>query len=698
MDCVNEDELRKGLMGLREDGEIFEVRMISSDGKTNYSGYFQNADTLISALEKMNLRDFNIYCSLNGVNSACYSRPQSGKFLKNPKNTTSDADIAAINWLMVDLDPKRPAGTSSSNEELNKAKLLGNKIFLFMRNLGFNEPVTAYSGNGVHLLYKVALSNTSENVELLKRCLQALAILFSDDDVEVDQKTFNPSRICKLYGTLAQKGSNTKDRPFRMSRIKTIPTQIKPNDINYLRKLADMMPGEPEKPQRYNNWSPRDFDIEAWMSRYGIAYRKTNFGGGNKYILDHCPFDPSHNGKDACIFQSPNGAIGFHCFHNSCAGKTWKDVRIKFEPEAYEKREQWMERQMYRNFNRNKKPEPVHITEETGNPVFYTAMDIFNMPKQEESFIRTGTTEIDRRMRGLKKGAVSLVSGLRGASKSTILSQWCLDAVDNGFNIGCYSGELSANNFMKWMWLQAAGKGHVVASEKWEGYYTVPRAIQKKISEWMGKRFWLYNNAYGNDFHAVLEQFHKRIEDDKLDLLVLDNLMAFNITGLAETKWDAQTAFVMSLHELAQQKDVHIVFVAHPRKALGFLRLDDISGTADLANAVDNAFIVHRNNKDFQRMTKQMFGWKDDNEVYESTNVIEIAKDRDGGTQDVFVPLFYERESKRLKNSIAESIIYGWDKVSSDGGGFVDIPPDDDMTILAEEFTSLDGTMENPFG
>ena len=173
MDCVNEDELRKGLMGLREDGEIFEVRMISSDGKTNYSGYFQNADTLISALGKMNLRDFNIYCSLNGVNSACYSRPQSGKFLKNPKNTTSDADIAAINWLMVDLDPKRPAGTSSSNEELDKAKLLGNKIFLFMRNLGFNEPVTAYSGNGVHLLYKVALSNTSENIELLKRASAA---------------------------------------------------------------------------------------------------------------------------------------------------------------------------------------------------------------------------------------------------------------------------------------------------------------------------------------------------------------------------------------------------------------------------------------------------------------------------------------------------------------------------------------------
>ena len=59
-------------------------------------------------------------------------------------------------------------------------------------------------------------------------------------------------------------------------------------------------------------------------------------------------------------------------------------------------------------------------------------------------------------------------------------------------------------------------------------------------------------------------------------------------------------------------------------------------------------------------MTKEMFGWHDDDPIYQATNVIEIAKDRDGGTQDVFVPLWYEVESKRLKNSPAESIAYGW--------------------------------------
>ena len=139
--------------------------------------------------------------------------------------------------------------------------------------------------------------------------------------------------------------------------------------------------------------------------------------------------------------------------------------------------------------------------------------------------------------------------------------------------------------------------------------------------------------------------------------------MTFDISSMSENKFEAQTKFILKLQgDIAKPYNVHILFVAHPRKAMGFLRLDDISGTADLGNAVDNAFIVHRVNSDFKRLSKQMFGWKDNNVIYDATNVIEIAKDRDGGTMDHFIPLYYEPESKRLKNYPAENKIYGWNK------------------------------------
>lgn len=669
----DEQQLRKGLAALHPDGEIFEIRMISGDGKTNYSGYFRDGDTLMGELKKIDLRGFNIYTTINEVNPACYDRAQRDHFVKNAKNTTSDGDIRRIRYLFIDLDPKRPAGVSSSDEELQHAKDLGNKVFVFMRDMGFYAPLTAYSGNGIHLLYRIDLTNSEHERKLVQNCLNTLAVLFSNETVDIDVKTCNPSRICKLYGTVAQKGNDSKDRPHRMSCVVGTVLPLEITDSAYLYKLTELLPKEPEKPQRYNNFSPRDFDLPDWMDKHGLRYREFDYSGGKKYVLDCCPFDPSHKGKDAAVFQMSSGAIGFHCFHNSCAGKTWRDLRIKLDPEAYEKRDQWLEARMYRNYNRNVPP-AQHIEEKQGSPVFYTADDVFSMPEAEESFVRTGTTIIDRKMRGLRKGAVSLVSGLRSSAKSTLLSQWALNAVNDGFNVGFFSGELSPRKFFQWINQQAAGKGRVEASEKWEGYYTVPRTTQQRISGWLGKRFFLYNNEYGNDFSAILEQFSQKIESDKLDLLILDNLMAFNISSLSESKWEAQTAFVWKLHDLAQRTNTHIVFVAHPRKAMGFLRLDDISGSADLANAADNAFIVHRVNNDFRRLSAQMFGWKDSEEVYDASNCVEIAKDRDGGTQDVFVPLWYEKETKRLKNDLSENIVYGWDGGQQDTLDWTEMP------------------------
>lgn len=651
---IDEKEIRKAINVLKPNNQLFECRVIYNSRAT-YSGYFKGADELINGMS--GIRDFadcNFYITLNELNCACYDRSQRGRFEKNSKATTSDSDVIGYQWLMVDLDPRRPTGTSSDANQIEKAKTKGNKIYIFMKNLGFEEPVMGFSGNGVHLLYAVNLNNSEDNKMLLKNALATLNMLFADDEVDVDMKNFNPSRVCKLYGTTAQKGSNSTERPHRMSYLVKVPEGIKPTDISYLKKLCDIAPKE-EKPQKYNNYQPREFDLEEWLSKYGLRYRKTSYADGTKYILDCCPFDSNHKGKDACVFQSRSGAIGFHCFHNSCADKTWRDVRLLYEPDAYEKRQQEYERKIYSK----SKLEPVKIEPKEGKPVFYTAKDILNLPKEDERFIKTGIADVDRKVRGLKAGYTSVLSGLRASAKSTVLSQICCECIESDNRVGVYSGELSARNFMRWINLQAAGKSYVEPTQ-FDGYYNVSRKNQEKIADWMEGKFLLYNNDYGNNYRAVIKEFEERIVKNKLDLLILDNLMAFDIKDLADTKYDAQTEFVMSLHNLARKYNVHILFVAHPRKALGFLRLDDISGTGDLANAVDNAFIIHRVNNDFRRLSKMTFGWKDDEPIYGATNVIEIAKDRDGGTQDYFVPLYYERESKRLKNNKAENKIYGW--------------------------------------
>lgn len=665
----DETEVRKAISVIVGNGNLFECRIVGSKNKLQPSGYFKDVDKFIECLLAQNLRDANAYIVLNRIKDECYGREQGDKFIAGVA-TTSDNDIEGRTWILVDFDPKRASHTSSTDEQVEAAKSKAEMVYKYLKQQGFYDPVVAFSGNGYHLLYRVRLENSDENKKLVERFLKTLDALFSDDVIEVDTATYNAGRICKLYGTIAHKGRSTKEQPHRMSRITYVPREVLPVAKKYIEKVANSITPDTVQSNKYNGYNSNDFDIETWMDKYGLAHRAIPYSGGTKYILEHCPFDSSHKGKDAAIFKMSNGAIAFKCLHNSCSDKRWQDVRTLFEPDAYSRKWEEQKKTMYKPNREQAVSRP--IVEVNEQPIFLTAKQILERPKPEESFIKTGITEIDKKMRGLKKEHTSVWSGLRASAKSTILSQIILNAVNSGNVAIAYSGELSGESFMRWMNQQAAG--HHTEPSLYEGYYNTPIEIQKKIADWLEGKFYLYNNFYGNDFEAVISKIEDRIKEHGADLLILDNLMAFNISSLGYTKWDAQSAFVWKLHEMAIKQHIHIAFVAHPKKAAGFLRFDDISGTADLGNAVDDAFIVHRNNEDFRRLTKEMFKWNDNNPIYEGTNVIEIVKDRDGGNQDVFIPLYYEVRSKRLKNSVSENVVYGWEGDFSDG--FLPLPED----------------------
>lgn len=665
MKAYDEAEIRKALQQLNPENDLYEIRIIGK-GKP-ISGYFKDADTLIEKLKTVNLNHVNVYMTLNQISSDLFARQQSECFVAGA-NATQDKEVVGYKYLFIDLDPKRATGISSSKEELENAYTLAGKIYQFLKDLGFEEPIKAVSGNGAHLLYRIQLANNENNIELVKKCLNALSMLFDNDKISVDTANFNPSRVCKLYGTLAQKGKSTETRPFRMSRIVGDIKNVKVTDKAYLEKLAAELPQEAPKPTKYNNYNTNDFDIEDWLNKYGLRYRKADFHDGVKYVLDECPFDSSHKAPDSMVTKSASGALGFRCLHNSCANRNWRDLRLKFEPDAYEYSD--ADRRIeegWRMHNRDKQIEERKPEKKINLPVFLNAQMIYESSGSDGEYIKSGINMIDKKLKGLKKGNVSLISGLRGAAKSTFLSQIVLNCIEHGQTSVIYSGELPKKSFLRWMLMQAAGKGNTMPYTEYEGFYC-KKEVEPKIVSWMKDYMWLYNNECGNNFKEIGSFLKEQIQQVKADICIVDNLMALDLSSLDQDKYDAQAKFVWALKDIAEKTNVHVIFVAHPRKAQGFLRLDDISGSGNIANIVDNAFIVHRNNADFQRLTSQMFGWKQDNDAYSGTNVIEICKDRNEGTQDYFIPLWYEKESKRLKNYESENIVYGWDN-----NGFLEI-------------------------
>jgi hypothetical protein len=216
-------EVLRALGVLAEPGQVVELRLlgVQSQGQripVTMSGYFDDFELLADSACKHGNSAKGAYITVNPVKSALLARA-ANRLRTAGRNDplTSDADISKRRWLPIDLDPERPSGISSTEREHALAVERAFEIRDALRQQDWPNPIVGDSGNGAHLLYRVEIP-TSDN-ELVKQCLQALARWFDNDRVKVDQRVFNPARIWKLYGTVSRKGDNVAERPHRLARI-----------------------------------------------------------------------------------------------------------------------------------------------------------------------------------------------------------------------------------------------------------------------------------------------------------------------------------------------------------------------------------------------------------------------------------------------------------------------------------------------
>lgn len=638
------------------DNNFTEVRIL---GRFAYSGYFKSLDTLIAQLGLFSeMDDEQIYFVLNKIDEGCYGRSQCERFLKSPKTTTSDANIIRRDWVLIDFDPKRPAGTNASDVEFELAHAKAQVVYTFLREQGFAEPVICRSGNGFHLLLKCNLSNTEENKDIINRFLQAISMLFSDDKVDIDESVFNAARICKLYGTIAKKGANIADRPWRMSQIIYTPQVIMENDLSLFQTVADMVPKE--EPMVHYNRGGEQFDLQDFLNRHGIAHKKESCAKWDKYVLDHCIFNPEHSGKDACIIQMASGAIKYVCLHNTCQHHTWQEVRQMYEPDAYMPKQQpqyptYQQRPTYQPPKPAIKPETAELGKK-----WMSMSDIQKVDITQMDGFKTGFTTLDRRIVKLFYGELTVLSGNNGAGKSSLLNTLMLNAIDQGIPTGLMTIELQPNVLKTWIQMAAAGKRNLYASSYAEGKYYVPNGVGERIDEWMNGKFYVYNNDYGSDWSQLLADMTE-LAKRGVKFFVIDNLYSVDLEALDGDSNKQQKQFVIQLKEFCKTEMVHVILVAHPRKVMTFLRKNDISGTSDIQNAADNIGIVHRVNQDFFKSGDEFFGKGTTAQYANYGNVLEWCKNRMFGVCDLLVGLDYEIESRRFQNYKGEDHHYGWE-------------------------------------
>jgi KaiC/GvpD/RAD55 family RecA-like ATPase len=316
------------------DAQTVEMRAPSSK-KVVYSGYYNDPAKFARDALKLESLGTNVYWTLNPLKGDLLAR-RSNKYVKDYSGgATSDEHVTRRDRFVIDVDPERISGISATDEEKKASEEGAKKCVAWLKERGWPDAeFVADSGNGYHISYRLELPNTEASRQLVQRVLQALDVMFSTQDTHIDVTMFNASRICKVYGTKAQKGEDLEGRPHRISRMLLHNPDAQSVSEEQLRSVAGIYVEPPPKAKKGKGTGAYRFDTEAFIEFAELEVSKTRQArnGGTIHEFEVCPLNPEHDDRSSIMISHDEGPPSFHCNHNGCRGgaNLYPEVREQY--------------------------------------------------------------------------------------------------------------------------------------------------------------------------------------------------------------------------------------------------------------------------------------------------------------------------------------------------------------------------------
>lgn len=271
--------------------------------------------------------------------------------------------------------------------------------------------------------------------------------------------------------------------------------------------------------------------------------------------------------------------------------------------------------------------------------------DVEDIDLDDLEKLGTGITKLDETLSGgLPFGQLILITGKSGDGKSTLGNQFIVNAIDYGYRVFIYSGELPNFMLRSWITLQAAGPDNIDAVKKYGGKaeYKVKPGVNELIRHWLEGIAWIFDNNGIPDEDAEQEKLadllETVIERCGVRVILLDNLMtALDLEpGTASDKYDRQSEFVKKLTRLAVSHNVLIILVAHKRKMGAGEVNDTVSGSADIVNLASIVMSYERGDA------------KSKEDTSDNIRYLRVTKNRLTGELHKGIKLTFDPISKRI--------------------------------------------------
>lgn len=275
--------------------------------------------------------------------------------------------------------------------------------------------------------------------------------------------------------------------------------------------------------------------------------------------------------------------------------------------------------------------------------------DIDDEDEQNVEKIATTFSELNIRLKGgYQFGALNVLAGWQGSGKSTLVNQMIIaESIYQGYKIFLYSGEMTANNILRWLMLTIANEDELITtSGEYGDCIKTSKECKFNIKEWLNDKLYLCSNSKNITLDTLIINMTNLVKKQDVRVFIIDNLLKFITSTNSKDEFMAQTEIVDRLKNFAIENNVLVHLVAHCKKTGDRSKpptIEDISGTANISNLADYVTCIHR----IPENAKEERDMDYDTGLY-------LYKNRHGSEMQKPLKMFFSEERKRFYTKINE--------------------------------------------
>lgn len=517
----------------------------------------------IECIYKENNRTHRVYGTLEEMLELAETKKEANLFfvpqeVEYPENRfITQKDVKRWKNLIIDLDPIRPAGTVSLQEELDAACTVAHKIYDQVIDPYFQGGLIFLSGNGYHLWAPIDLEVNQESISAVSEFLETIKKIYQNERVEVDTCFKNPAQLTTLYGTVKKKSLYRNVLPgttlvHRQSRIEKSALRNQETSLEELKSITEKIKNKYMKKET----SQREKNVEwfkQFASEYEIEVKSYKEDDNGVYAnLEKCPFCENDDSTGHAVKMWDNG--DYTNFYYICHHQNHCQVN--------QKRTNWW-KEFYKHVTGTDLETGEVVREQEENSLIFSYNEVQAVPRE---YVSTGYQQLDHWLGGgFQRSGYTLLGGKTGEGKSTF-----------AYN---FINNISKDQKI----LLALSEGSV---EQIKG--DMQRVIQ-------GYRENIYLTQ---DFDLLT--FDEQILDD-YDVIFFDNLNSY--------KWEEQVRVSARLNTILPSHRASVVLLTHTQNGANFTYSDTISGSVDVRRYATQILCLQKS-EGWREKAKGIYGEK----------------------------------------------------------------------------------------